>query len=105
MPEARSGKVSAWRSSDEEYNCPHRKREAEGHEAVHVIAEGVPDVGRHASIVGYTMKTGLVVPMLANFAGKCFVLFDVEGKGEVRNHLFFLQDVEGSKKGGADAVK
>ena len=105
MPEACSGKVSAWRSSDEEYNCPHRKREAEGHEAIHVGAEGVPDVGSHPGIVGYAMKAGLVVPMLVNFVGKCLVLFDIESKGKVRDHCFFLQDVEGSEEGSADAVK
>ena len=70
-----------------------------------MVAEGVPDVGSHSSVVGYAMKAGLVVPVLVNFVGKCLVLFDIESKGKVRDHCFLLQDVEGGKEGSADAVK
>ena len=68
-------------------------------------AEGVPDVGSHPGIVGYAMKAGLVVPMFADLVGKRLILLGVEGKGKVRDHCFFLQDVEGSEKGSADAVE
>ena len=68
-------------------------------------AEGVPDVSSNPGIVGYAMKAGLVAPMFADLFSKRLVLLGVEGKGKVGDHCFFLQDVEGSEEGSADAVK